>query len=354
MEFAAANCSTYEKFTTAKWDLYKEMMALMKYAHQWALVAAAILEERMERMSCYTSQWCSSSCWHSSSHWCRRSRSSGCWKGDPQVTYHQREPEARVQVPQVTSHHRGTIWGWTQPPSPTRQKCCVTFAKGRAPSLTDERSECDARVDVAHQLPPLTWQTEEVPFKEADWLMPRGEAGTILAEGDEDLESPPPLKPHLEQLLGIEELSPVGTKVGDGLPPPPTSTPEDPEPSPLCQLAWIQWHARHVEMPPWWRELIKIPSHEVYQEFAWKVHASFEVPNVHNWAKRVDNDHPPHQHTLQLENTTSSQLPMWCLALRTTDLPNPTIPLPMWGCYSIVLRRPNHQSLANLAVWQKA
>ena len=89
-----------------------------------------------------------------------------------------------------------------QSPSPTRQKCQVTFAKGRAPSLTEESPECNARVDEAHQLPLPMWQTEEVPHKEANWLRPRGEAGTIPAEGDEDLESPPPLEPHLKQLLG--------------------------------------------------------------------------------------------------------------------------------------------------------
>ena len=60
---------------------------------------------------------------------------------------------------------------------------------------------------------------------------------------------------------------------------------------------WILWHAKHVSMPPWWKELMKIPSHDDYQKIAQKVHTSFEVPRVYNWAKGVDNDQippPPH------------------------------------------------------------
>ena len=125
---------------------------------------------------------------------------------------------------------------------------------------------------------------------------PRGEDGTIPAKGDEDLESPTPLEPHLEQLLGEEEPSPVSTEVGDS--PLPVSTPIDPELSPLCQLAWIEWHARHMEMLPWWRELIKIPSHKDYQEFVQKVCASFEGPKACNWVERVGSDHTPMVHPL--------------------------------------------------------
>ena len=169
----------------------------------------------------------------------------------------------------------------------------MTFAEGRAPLPTEESPEHDARVDEVHLLLPPMWQTVEAPFKEAIWLRPRGEAGTMLAEGDKDLESPPPLEPHLKQLLGEKEPSLVGAKVGDGLPPLLMSMPKDPEPSPLHQSVWIEWLARHVEMPPWWRELIKIPSYKDYQEFAQKVCATFEVPKVCNRVKRVDNYHTP-------------------------------------------------------------
>ena len=80
---------------------------------------------------------------------------------------------------------------------------------------------------MAYQLPPPMWQAEEVPHKEADWPRPREEAGTITVEGDVDLECPLPLQPHLQELLGGEEPSLVGAKVGDSLPPllAPTSPP---------------------------------------------------------------------------------------------------------------------------------
>ena len=84
--------------------------------------------------------------------------------------------------PQVTSCHRGTIQGWTQSPSPTRQKHWVTFAKGRAPLPTEESPECDAKVDEVLWLPPPVWQTEKAPQGEANWSMgwPRDETETIL------------------------------------------------------------------------------------------------------------------------------------------------------------------------------
>ena len=47
-ELAAANHFIYEKFTTAKDKLYQKMIALVRDAHQWALVAVAILKARME------------------------------------------------------------------------------------------------------------------------------------------------------------------------------------------------------------------------------------------------------------------------------------------------------------------
>ena len=46
-------------------------------------------------------------------------------------------------------------------------------------------------------------------------------------------------------------------------------------------------------MPSWWEELVEVPGQEDYQQFARMVHASFEVPKVHNWVKRGNNDHTP-------------------------------------------------------------
>ena len=72
-------------------------------AHQQALAVAVLLEEQMERLSHSTGHHCTSSCWHSGSHWCRQSRSSGC-----------------QEDPQVTPCDRGTVQGQIQSPSLTR------------------------------------------------------------------------------------------------------------------------------------------------------------------------------------------------------------------------------------------
>ena len=81
------------------------------------------------------------------------------------------------------------------------------------------------------------WQTEEAAFEEADWSRPRGEAGTVLAKGDKDLESPPSLdltsnnswvrKSH-PRLVPRQEMACFLQQM---------SMPKDPESSPLCQLA---------------------------------------------------------------------------------------------------------------------
>ena len=60
---------------------------------------------------------------------------------------------------------------------------------------------------------------------------------------------------------------------------------------PLHALDWIEWYARYVQMPSWWKELTKIPDHTGHQEFSQKVCASFQVPKVWNWAKKVNNYH---------------------------------------------------------------
>ena len=97
----------------------------------------------------------------------------------------------------------------------------------------------------------------------------------------------PPLKPHLQELLGGEDLA--GAEVS-----------YDPDPSPLHHADWIPWCTCQVEMPTWWKELQEIPSNNDCRDFAWKVHALFEVPKACNWMKGVDNDHipPPAPHSL--------------------------------------------------------
>ena len=51
----------HRAFTTVNHKTYEEMMAPARDAWQWALVAVAILEEQMERMSHSTSCQCSTS-----------------------------------------------------------------------------------------------------------------------------------------------------------------------------------------------------------------------------------------------------------------------------------------------------
>ena len=46
-------------------------------------------------------------------------------------------------------------------------------------------------------------------------------------------------------------------------------------------------------MPSWWEELTLIPGHMDHQDFAWKVHATFEVSKACNWAKKVEKYYVP-------------------------------------------------------------
>ena len=205
MEFAAANCHMFKEFNAAKQDSYKGMMALSRNVHQCTLVAVAFFEEKMEWMRNCVSWWhsrshChSSSCWCSGSHQCRRSRSSGHWREDLLVTSYHGEPKVRAEGPQETFCCRGTVWGWAQSPSPTRQKWWVTSIEGRVPLPSKENPESDARIDEAHQLPTLTWWAGRVLHNGAGWSSPEEDKGW------EDLECPLLLEPHHQELLGGEE-----------------------------------------------------------------------------------------------------------------------------------------------------
>ena len=139
-----------------------------------------MLNDKIEELSC------SISCWQSGSCWCRWSRSAGCW-GDPQVTSCHGEPEYRAGDLQATSCHRGTIWLWTQSPSPTQQKCQVTFAEGRAPMLGKKSLEREAGVDKAYQMLQPTWGTNGMMHNDSNWLRLEG--------GEEELECLLPLDP---------------------------------------------------------------------------------------------------------------------------------------------------------------
>ena len=75
-EFAAMHCATYERFAATQWDSCKEALAIARHTHQCALVAATLLEEKIECMSCSLICQCSGSCWHSGS--CQHSGSLRC------------------------------------------------------------------------------------------------------------------------------------------------------------------------------------------------------------------------------------------------------------------------------------
>ena len=58
-------------------------------------------------------------------------------------------------------------------------------------------------------MPQLTWGTEDMMRDNSDWLRAEG--------GEEELECPPLLEPHLQELLCGEEVPLAGTGVDDGL-----------------------------------------------------------------------------------------------------------------------------------------
>ena len=155
--FAVANCKAYERFAGADQDSCEDALAIMQDTHWRALVAAALLEEKIEIEPLpASSPRCYGSCWHSTSHRCWRSQSLGYQGGDPQAAVccwkdsHQQHPQ-----------WRGTVWGWTQSPSPAQQKWRMTFVEGKAPSPARGSPESDE----AYQMPPLAQSNHLGPLK---------------------------------------------------------------------------------------------------------------------------------------------------------------------------------------------
>ena len=66
------------------------------------------------------------------------------------------------------------------------------------------------------------------------------------------------------------------------------SSPEPPEQE---YERWVTWQARAHDIPGWWPELAKIPGVDDHQEIAWKVQASFELPQQINEWHGVENYH---------------------------------------------------------------
>ena len=125
--------------------LCEEALAIARDTHWWAFVATALLEDKIERLSCSLSH----GCWHSRSHKC------------------------------LGSCHQKSCAGSHQDraPSPGQSRRCITFK---------DDSEEDTR---AGEPCLLTWEDVEETRME-----------------EEDLEGLPPLNPYLEGFLAGAEV----------------------------------------------------------------------------------------------------------------------------------------------------
>ena len=241
------------------WASCEEAFTVERDAHWWALMAAVLLEDKIERLSCSLScscqwsgsHWHSGSCRHSGSHW-QRSRTVGC----------------QTKLPKVASHQRGTNWRLVKTPSPIQLRWRVTFK--------DSPRE-DAR---AEELPLLTWGDEELIGEPSDWSRPEARPEK------EDLECPLALDPLLQEFLSGGDAP----WASDGMEDDPQQT-LIPEPFSLRNAEWICWHTQQLDMPAWWQELQEVPELDNIQEFARKVWASVQIPKARCHASKVENDY---------------------------------------------------------------
>ena len=179
-EFQARVCSTYDWFMDVKWGSCEEALAIAWDAHQQVLAAAALLEDKIKRLS----HSCSGSCISSGSCQQRRPQNMGC----------------ETQVPQVTSCHGDSARRWAELPSPSWLRQQITFAN----SSPESSLERDTGVKEPH-LP--TWGDKRGPGSSSNWF--------IL---EEDLWCLPPLDPHTEGFLGREEMPPASAELRVQLP----------------------------------------------------------------------------------------------------------------------------------------
>ena len=154
--------------------------------HQWTLVAAALLEDKIERMSC------SLSCSHQCSRNCR-CLGSHRWKRSQTVDY-------QTKVPQAMSHDGDPAKRWAQSPSPSQLRQWVTFTHS-SPKSSPER-------DTSVKEPYLpTWGDKGRPDDQSDWSRPGRWRPWV-----------PPLECHIQEFLRGEEMLPAAIGVKDGLP----------------------------------------------------------------------------------------------------------------------------------------
>ena len=91
----------------------------------------------------------------------------------------------------------------------------------------EESLERDIGVDKAYQMPQLTWGTEGTMHDDSN---------SRVEGGEDELECPLPLEPHLQELLSGEETFPASTGAEDSFPQ--TLMPDDP----MKNAEWIQGH----------------------------------------------------------------------------------------------------------------
>ena len=149
----------------------------------------------------------------------------------------------------------------------------------------------------------------------ADWCntMGHGGSGTMTEEGPNHpnwewgwgpqvltaTQAPPPVNPGTGRAHTGRcwcRRQPPSTVIANAIITATTTTSWGPRVLLLHATKLIEWHTKYVQTLSWWEELVQVPDHMNYQEFAWKVHASFEVLAAYSWVKMENYYTPPPAH----------------------------------------------------------
>ena len=225
---------TYDHYKDIKEGSCKEALAIMWDTHWWALVATALLDEKIERPhhSLSHSYQCSRRCKHSGSY-CQRSWAGSC----------------QDRAPQEEACQGGSSKRWAQSPSPRQLRGACHFwgwpwrghQSWGAPSAYLGRHGRDQSRRGWPVGPASPWPTPEgVPSQSR--------------------------RVDNSQLTLLPELSFNNSS------------------------EWVRWHAEQLETPIWWQELSKVPIQTDVQEFVWQIQALFQLFKVSSHAQGVDNN----------------------------------------------------------------
>ena len=214
--------------------LYKEALAIAQDAHQWALVATALLEEKIERLSCSLSHGCQHSrgCKHSGS--CFQRYQAGSHQG--------RAPQAEV-------HQGGHLRDGPNPPA-------LGGPGGASPLRTALKRTPELGSPV--HLPGETWMKPGWKKRTLGPASPQPLPGRFPGQswgGDDPQQALPPKPSHKDSA----EL--------------------------------VRWQVTLT----WWQEVYVVPGQSDIQEFVRRGQASFQLPLVSSHAQGVTNDYlaPP-------------------------------------------------------------